>query len=411
MIKRAIEQKGLYFYFLPEYTQAKKIIWDGINNEGWKFLDYIPDEITQSKNGQEMKVELKNGSILRLIGTDKYDSIRGTNPVGCVFSEYAFQNPMAWEVVRPILKVNGGWAVFNTTPNGKNHAYELWEMAKMNDNWYTQMLTIQDTGVLDLQDMEDERKEGMSEEMIQQEYYCSFDIGTLGNYYAKHIADAHKDNRICAVPYDKTFTVDLSLDLGKNDSTAIIFTQQVGKEIRIIDFIEDTGKDISDYVEMLRDKDYAYRYMWLPHDAFNARLESPKTIADQFKEAGFEVRRLLKSPINNGIQQVRKIFPRLWFDKTNCKQLVRALENYHKEYDERAKVFKNIPKHDWSSHSADAMRYMAIGLQEQEPKSSDYERAASEFAKVGTKTTDPHLGVHRSEYADYKSAMYDFINE
>ena len=116
MVKKAIEKIGVYFYFLPTYTQAKKIIWDGIDNNGFKFLDHIPEKITKNKNGQEMKIELINGSIIQLIGTDNYDAIRGTNPIGCVFSEYAFQNPMAWEVVKPILKLNGGWAIFNTTP-------------------------------------------------------------------------------------------------------------------------------------------------------------------------------------------------------------------------------------------------------------------------------------------------------
>ena len=125
LIKKAIETKGLQYYLLPTFTQAKRIIWDGITIDGLRFVDFIPNKIIKNTNGTEMKIEMINGSIIQLIGTDHYDAIRGTNPCGCVFSEFAFHNPMAWEVVKPILKVNKGWAVFNTTPNGKNHAYDM----------------------------------------------------------------------------------------------------------------------------------------------------------------------------------------------------------------------------------------------------------------------------------------------
>mgnify|MGYP003997330637 FL=1 len=348
VIKKAFEEVGLYYYMLPTYTQGKKIIWDGITNDGRKFLDYIPDVLVEGKNSTEMKIDLKNGSIIQIVGTDKYDSIRGTNPKGVVFSEYAYLNPMAWEVIRPILTINRGWACFNTTPNGKNHSYDMFNMAEESDDWFCERLSILNTNVLGEEDMELERKEGMSEEMIQQEYYCSFDIGTLGNYYAKQINDAQKENRICAVPHERAVLVDLYLDLGKNDSTTILFVQVIGKEVRVIDSYEANGEEISHYCQELNAKDYQYGKMYLPHDGFNRRLESNKTIAEQFQEAGFDVKRIPKAEINQGIQQLRKIFPRIWFDKTKCKQFIRALENYHKEWDEKAKVFRQAPKHDWS---------------------------------------------------------------
>jgi len=215
IIKKAVEEVGLYFYLLPTYVQAKRIIWDGITNDGKRFIDFIPEELIENKNGTELKIILINGSIIQLIGTDHYDAIRGTNPRGCVFSEYAFQNPMAWEVVKPILKVNGGWACFNTTPNGKNHSWELNMIAKENSNWFTETLTIEDTGVLNEEDMEEERREGMSLEMIQQEYYCSYDVGTLGAYYASLINQCREEHRICQLPIEPNVKVDLFLDLGR----------------------------------------------------------------------------------------------------------------------------------------------------------------------------------------------------
>ena len=380
-LKKAVEKAGLYFYFLPTYTQAKKIIWDGINNDGLKFLDHAHPEIVESKNATEMKLELKNGSIVQLIGTDKYDAIRGTNPIGCVFSEFAFQNPMAWEVVRPILKVNGGWAVFNTTPNGKNHAFDIYQMAKDNDGWFCQKLTIDDTGVLDEKDMDEERMEGMTEEMIQQEYYCSFDIGALGSYYAKQVQEARGQKRICSVPYDRSELVDVWFDLGKNDSTVMVFTQRVGNEIRVIDYYERSGEEISHYVKHLKSQNYRYGLLRLPHDARQKRLESPKTVQQQFEEALFKTEIVRKLEVNQGIQLVRKYFPRMWFDKNNCKQLIRALENYRKEWDEKAKVFKNYPRHDWSSHCADAIRYLCVGWEERVV--DDYDSAADEYENAG----------------------------
>jgi len=397
LIKKAFEKVGIYYYLLPTYVQAKRIIWDGITNDGFRFMDYIPEELVEAKNGTELKVVLVNGSIIQLIGTDNYDAIRGTNPIGCVFSEYAFQNPMAWEVVKPILKVNGGWAVFNTTPNGKNHAFDMFEMASDNDDWFSEKLTIDETNVLSFEDMEEERKEGMTEEMIQQEYYCSFDIGTLGAYYTKQIQEAREDNRLCGIPHEKGHKVSLFLDLGASDSTAILFVQRFGKEIRFIDHYETNGEDIAHYAQVLKDKDYDYDFMYLPHDAFAKRLESPKTIAEQFESYGFKIKRVPKLAIESGIQLVRKLFPNMWFDKIKCKQFIRAIENYHHEYDEVKKVFRNVPFHDWSSHSSDALRYSATAINITKPKDfNSYKEAATQYVE----TDREHLIRTKSPVAD-----------
>jgi hypothetical protein len=407
--KKAIEEPGLYYYLLPTFTQAKRIIWDGITNDGYKFLDFIPREVILNKNATEMKLELITGSIIQLIGTDNYDSIRGTNPRGCVFSEYAFQNPMAWEVVRPILKVNNGWAVFNTTPNGKNHAYDMYEMAKNDPYWFTEKLTIRDTKVLTGEDIERERKEGMSEEMIQQEYYVSFDIGALGAYYAKQISDMNARGGVCSIPIDTAREVDLFLDLGKNDATSIGFLQIVGKEYRIVDFYEDTGRDVEHYANVIKNKNYRIRHLYLPHDAFAKRLESPKTIAEQFEGYGFKIKRVPKLDINAGIQQVRKLFPQLWFDKDRCKQLIRALENYHPEYDVVKKVVKDQPLHAWSSHACDMIRYMCVGIQEGQPlQINSYKLSASEY--VGeVKTTNP-FKIQNYNTDQYVGKAQNYIN-
>jgi hypothetical protein len=247
-------------------------------------------------------------------------------------------------------------------------------------------LSITDTGVLGPKDMEEERDEGMSDEMIAQEYFCSYDVGTLGNYYSDRLKEARESDRICSVPYDKSRPVNLYLDLGLNDSTSIIFAQKLGLEIHIIDFFEANNMYIPDIVETLRSYKYNYGHMYLPHDAFAKKQQSQKTIEQQFSEAGFNTERVANHRIRQGINEVRKIFPRVWFDKDNCQQLLRALDNYHKEYDAKAKVFRNTPKHDWSSHAADAMRYLAMAWEND--VQDNWEEAAADYVEHMTKSPE-----------------------
>lgn len=186
MLKRASTRIGTYFYFLPEYAQAKKVIWENIDNDGFRMLDHVPPGLLKKKpNDTELKLELKNGSIIQLIGADKFDkSGVGTNPIGVVFSEFPVTRQEIWDFVRPILKVNGGWAIFNGTPRGQNHAYHTLELAKENEAWFWQVLTVDDTGILTPEDIEDERREGMSQAMIDQEYFCKF-IENATNFFQR----------------------------------------------------------------------------------------------------------------------------------------------------------------------------------------------------------------------------------
>ena len=368
MIKKAFLNRGVYFYLLPNYTQAKKILWDGMTNDGFKFMDFIPKGIIMHKNDTELKVTLINGSIVQLVGSENIDALRGTNPIGVVFSEFAYHNPMAWDVLRPILAVNQGFAWFDTSCNGKNHAYDLWESAKDDPAWFCTQLNANDVGIPTLADIEQERKNGMSEEMVQQEFFNSWDIGMMGAYYTQQILEARKQGRICNVPIEKSYPVECYFDLGKSDTTAILFTQCVGKEIRIIDSYEASGEEIAHYVRVLKEKGYWITRLNLPHDATHKRLESNKTVEEQFREAGFKTRIVDKIDINNGIQEVRKIFPRLWIDQNRCKDFLRAMENYHREYDASKKVFKDRPLHDYSSNYADSARYLAVGYREVKKK-------------------------------------------
>jgi hypothetical protein len=368
LLKGAIRRVGVYYYFFPTYQQGKKILWKGMTREGRRFLDYIPKALIRKKNETEMSIELMNGSIIQVVGTDNIDSIVGTNPVGCIFSEYSLQNPKAWTFMRPILAENGGWAIFNFTPRGKNHAYDLHEMAKNNDKWFVSCLTIKDTGVIKSEVIEEERASGMSEDMILQEYYCSYEAAIEGSYYARQIKFLEENDRIIDNIYDKNLKVHTAWDLGVADSTSIWFFQIYKNEIRIIDFYENSGEGLEHYIEVCKNKPYKYDKMIAPHDIKVREFTSGQSRIEVARQKGINFDIAPQLPVIDGIESVRRTLKRCWFDKTKTKEGLNCLRSYHKAYDEKKKVFKSRPEHDWSSHGSDAFRYLAVSLEDIEHK-------------------------------------------
>lgn len=355
-----LERVGSYYYFFPTYAQGKKILWTGADKEGFKFLNHFPKQLIKRIDNTEMLIELINGSIFQIIGTDKIDSIVGTNPIGCVFSEYALQNPKAWDFMRPILAENGGWAIFNYTPRGKNHGYELYEMATGNDKWFTQKLTVDDTGAISQEVIDEERASGMSEELIQQEYYCSFTAAIQGSYYSKQVDEAEKDGRFTDVPYESEALVHTVWDLGIRDSMAIGFYQQVGLQLRKIDYEEFTGKGLEESIKIVKSKPYIYGKHFAPHDIQVRELGTGQSRLEYAQGLGFDFEIVPQVSVQDGIEAGRRIFRKLWVDKTKCKDWLRAIPQYTKVYDEDLHIFKDKPLHDWTSHGADEYRYAAL---------------------------------------------------
>ncbi len=348
------------FHILPTYNQAKKVIWDANTNESLRLLDYIPSQVIESKNGQEMKIRFTNGSLYQLIGSDNIDSLVGTNPKIIIFSEYAIQSPAAWDYLRPILDVNKGYALFISTPRGKNHFYDLLVRNRSNPDWYCEVLSITDTGVLKEADIEKIRAEGVSEELIQQEYFCSFNRGVEGSYYGKLIEKARDEGRVCNVSYDPRTSVHTAWDIGFGDSTSIIFWQEVGGEIRIIDFYECNGEGIAHYIKHLQSKSYVYGTHYMPHDAGSGSIQTGRTVQDIAYEIGLKTTILQReTDIGVGIEAVRSLLSIAFIDEKKCFHLLKCLENYHKKYNEKTQSYSESPLHDWCSHAADSCRYMA----------------------------------------------------
>jgi len=363
LIKKSYENIWIYYYFLPTYTQAKKVIWDWITIGWMKFLDYIPKSIIEKKNATEMKIKLINWSLIQLIGTDSFDSIRGTNPIWCIFSEYAYQNPQAYEVIKPILKVNKWFAIFNSTPNWMNHAFDLWNMALNNDKWYTEKLTVNETLIVTKEEIQEEVQEWMDKDLIQQEYYCSFEWAVKWSYYWDQLKQAREENRICKIPYEPTLDVFTYWDLWVNDTNSIWFAQYVGKEIRLIDYYENNNHWVEHYLQIIKEKNYNYWWHYFPHDIEVREYTTWRTRKDTILEMWINehmVHTVDKINIADWIQSVRRMFNRCWFDNEKCFQWLRCLQDYHKEYDEKKKVYRNKPAHNWSSNWSDAFRYLAV---------------------------------------------------
>ena len=358
---------GTYFYFFPTYAQGKKVIWDGVDKDGFPFLSHFPDHLVVSRNETEMQIKMTNGSVFQIIGTDNFDSIVGTNPVGCVFSEYALQDPTAWDLTRPILRENDGWAVFGFTPRGTNHAYDLYEMAKTNPDWFCQLSTVDQTFLEDgsrvysQEKIDAERREGMPEETVQQEYYCSFTSGNVGNYYAALLETADHDGRIGHVPYNPSLPVETWWDLGVGDATSIWFMQSIfGREFRFVDFYESHGVGLTHYAKILKDKPYVYGTHIAPHDINVREFTTGVARIEVARDLGLYFEIAPKLLLAEGIDAVRRLLPLCWFDKEKCKRGLRALKDYRKAWDERKKVYTNTPVHDWASHPADAFRTGAL---------------------------------------------------
>lgn len=369
----AHERVGTYWHLLPQQNQARKAIWDAIDpHTGQRRIDNaFPLAVRETTREQDMMIRFKSGSTWQVIGSDNYDALVGTPPIGVVFSEYALSNPQAWSLIRPILLENQGWALFITTPRGRNHAKRMLDMAMGSPDWFAERLTATETGVFSPAALESERLELLQERgdedgeaIFQQEYMTSFSAGLPGAYYAKIIDKLEEGGRIGFVPYNPQKVVHTAWDLGRNDATAIWFIQRNGTGWDVIDYLANTSVGIDWYVRALKDRDYNYGEHLLPHDAQNEQLVSTTgSIAQTVGSMGLKGVRIVPrtQSVANDINEVRQILPLCRFDKDKTAKGVDALRSYRRLWDEKLKAYRDVPLHDWASDPADAFRTFAIG--------------------------------------------------
>jgi phage terminase large subunit len=400
MIWQAIQRKGSYYYLYPRQNQARKAIWEGMTSTGKRFLDYIPRELyAKDPNNSEMAIQLINGSIIRILGSDNADALRSGNPVGIVFSEYAWHHAQTWDaVVEPILRENKGWALFNTTPFGRNHAHDLWQYAiKHPEIWYTEKVTNIESNMISDDEFQEMRDRGVSEDVIQGEYFCNWNRGVEGAYYAKIIQTLQLDSRIKAVPKDDYAQVHTAWDLGFGDSTAIFWFQVIRDEVRILDYYENHGEGLPHYIGIIEERGnknkYKYGSHYFPHDAGAGSLATGGSLAKYAYELGIKAVVLPREAIHLGIERVRKYLPRCFIDEKKCAHAIKCLESYRKTFNETTQCYSDTPLHDNTSHCADSARYMFMAI-ENHLSGSSY--SLEKHQELKKKYASPGLGYNPS---------------
>jgi phage terminase large subunit len=374
---RSHKVRPRFAYLSPFLRQSKAVAWDYLRAA----IEPARAFGATSHEG-ELRIDYPKGGQVRLYGADNPDAMRGIYLDGVVLDEYADMDPRVWsEIIRPALADRQGWAVFIGTPRGRNAFFELWRRSQSEDGWFSLMLKASETGLIPDSELELARRD-LSEEQYAQEFECSFDAAVVGSYYGKPMMRAEAEKRIAGVPHDPSALVWTSWDLGMRDATAIWFAQVVGREIRIIDYYEASGVDLGHYVREIQSKPYVYAGHIVPHDAQARELGTGKSRLEVLANLG--LKHITLAPlhrIEDGINAVRMLIPRCWFDQAKCARGLDALKLYRAEYDDKLQALRPHPVHDWTSHAADSFRYLAMTLDGRTGQSGFHRRI--EYSRQG----------------------------
>ena len=360
LIYRALiddKENGRYAYVAPYLSQSKSIAFD--------YLLKYSQPVLAKANQSELWVELVNGSRIRLFGADNPDTLRGLYLDGVVLDEYADMKPSIFgAVIRPLLADRKGWATFIGTPKGHNAFWEVYNNATQDPSWYVKVLRASQTGLLEQSELDDAAKT-MTQDQYLQEFECDFESAILGAYFGKEMRQLTDDGRILDIEYDPLFPVHTAWDLGYSDDTAIWFFQVVHGEIRCLDYHSSNGQPVAFYAGIIQSREkergYVYGTHWLPHDARAKTLSSNRSVIEQLGDK-IPLKTIKIAPnlkLQDGIQASRLALTRTWFDH-KCADGIECLRQYQRLYDEDSKSFRDKPKHDWTSHGADAFRYLAL---------------------------------------------------
>lgn len=348
-------QNPRYAYIAPTYSQAKRVAWD--------YLTHFVRPLEAEANIAELRVDFL-GRRIQLYGSDNPDSLRGQYFDGVVLDEIGDQNPKIWnEIIRPALADRKGWCLFIGTPKGNNHFKELFDRAGVEEGWDALEFKASKTNLIDLEELKDAQKE-MGDDKYNQEFECSFNAAVEGSYYGKLINDLEQKGRMCEITRDDLCKTYCAWDLGIGDSTAIFVMQIAGQEFRVMDHVENHGQGLDWYVEWLKENNWHKAEQLLPHDVEVRELGTGKSRLEVLREAGLDCKVLPRLAVDDGIQAVRRLLPKCWFNMPKVKQGLDCLRNYRREYDEKRNVFYDKPLHDWASHSSDSFRYLALGLEQ-----------------------------------------------
>ena len=362
LIKCAMTNKNhnpRYAYLAPTYSQAKKIAFD--------YLKHYTSKIPGTKyNETELRCDFMNGSRIMLLSAENPDSLRGIYLDGCVIDETAQVNAaVVDEVIRPALSDRKGWLSMCGTPKSMNNLfYDYYLKAQQNDDWFLYVAKASETKLIDQEEL-DAALKIMGPAKYNQEFECSFIGNITGSIYGDILTKLEDERRITRVPYDPSYPVNTSWDIGFNDSTAIIFFQIIGHSINIIDYVEENNKPFPYYAQILKEKDYVYLNHYGPHDLEQTDFTTGRTRRETAYQLGLRFKIAKRMPIEDGIHAVKMILPRCQIDVDNCQKLINALRHYHRKYNDKTRVYAAKPVHDWSSHPCDSFRTLAVGLEKE----------------------------------------------
>jgi hypothetical protein len=344
-----------YAYIAPTYGQAKRVAWD--------YLVKYTLPLGGTNNISELRVDFW-GRRIQLYGSDNPDSLRGQFFDGVIIDEVGDQNPKIWtDIVRPALTDRKGWCLFIGTPKGHNHFKELRDRAEKEDGWGLLEFKASETGVVDDTELKAAKNE-MGEDKYRQEFECSFDAAVEGSYFGQILNELEEKKHMQEIPREELSRTFTAWDLGMGDSTSIWVAQLVGTEVRLIDYYENHGVGLDHYVKWIKDNDYLKAEHILPHDVRVRELGTGKSRMEMLEDSGLEVKIAPRMGLDDGIQAVRRLLPRCWFNVPKVQIGLNCLRNYRRDYDEKRKIFFERPLHDWSSHGSDSFRYLALGLDE-----------------------------------------------
>lgn len=375
----AFNRVGTYWHMLPQYAQARKAIWDAVNpRTGKRRIDEaFPHSIRASTRDSDMFIRFKNGSTWQAVGSDNYDALVGTPPIGLTGSEWALANPTAWAYLAPILAENGGWASFITTPRGANHVKTMHDRFKTDSRWFVQTLTVRDTGAITEQAIEDQRAEytalfgkAIADLLIEQEFFCSFAGAMIGSYWGAEMAAAEGEGRVRCVAINPDYPVHTAWDLGKAANNPIWCFQVIDGIPHIVDFYRPETDDIEDWCKWLDDKGYNGND-YVPHDIMQPVWGTKRTRYDTLKALGRKPKQVGMVSVADGINAGRKTIQLAVFHGGDDERGQRVelgsegLKNYRREWDDDLKRFRDNPVKDWAEHIGSSWRYLGLAWREE----------------------------------------------
>lgn len=376
LIRKAAECRNhnpRFGYLAPYFVQAKDIAWGYLKQYAGPIIEF-----GGKVNESELSITFgHNGATIRLYGADNAERMRGLYFDGLAADEAQDIRPsVLTQIIMPALADRKGWLDLSGTPKGwANLLGQTYQKCRDDPDWFIQVLKASETGLIDADELRQLRQQ-MPENEYLQEFECSFDAAITGSYYAKDLGEAETSKRIGNVPHEPMAQVQTFWDLGISDSMSIWFAQAVGREVRIIDYYEAAGYGFDHYAQVLKAKPYTYDKHWAPHDIQVRELGTGRSRLEVAQSLGINFDVVPQVGVKDGIDALRMLLPRCWIDATKCAIGIEALKAYREKIDEKRGISLG-PLHDWASHAADAARYMAVALQEQEAPRRDNGRVIS----------------------------------